>query len=313
MMSSLWRRSFKPVIAALARLVPEATFKQVYTLAKLGYWPDLRRPRTFTELQLHRALRQKDLELGKTSDKYTVRAFIEERLGPSYLPPMVEVLEAGDPIDLAKWPPRVVMKATHASGWNRFVERDRADPAELEALVRRWTSTSYSALRGEWQYGVVTPRVIVEEDMSREGQPPADYKMFVFEGHPRLVVVDQDRYGQHSRFVVDEAWRPITVRYDYPPPEQDVPRPEQLPQLLEVGARLGEGFSFVRVDTYLVDGRILVGELTHFPNAGVPRFTPRAFDAELGAMWREGRPVGPGWLRDSGGGSEVQEAAGEVP
>lgn len=297
-MSSAWRSALRPIAAAVARGVPDGVFKRLYALAKTGRWPRLQEPQTFSDRLLHRSLNAKDPLLALTGDKYTLRAFVTERVGKEHLPHLYQVLQQGDRLDPTSWAERAVVKASHASGWNRFVQRGVSDMETLQAEVNRWLSASYATFRGEGHYATMTPRVVVEEDLSRDGRPPDDYKFFVFAGRPRMVAVDQDRFGEHRRFVADEQWRPLAIRYDYPQPETDPQPPAALGQMSDLASRLGQGLPFVRVDLYQVDGRVLVGELTHFPGAGVPRFSPRSFDAELGAVWGEARAIAPSWLRD---------------
>jgi hypothetical protein len=43
---------------------------------------------------------------------------------------------------------------------------------------------------------------------------------------------------------------------------------------------------FVRVDLYNVNGRIVFGELTNYPAAGLDPFYPAEFDAVFGSKWR---------------------------
>ena len=47
------------------------------------------------------------------------------------------------------------------------------------------------------------------------------------------------------------------------------------------------GDDFVRVDLYNLPGRIVVGELTHYPSAGTQVFDPPHLDHRLGALWGE--------------------------
>ncbi len=263
--------------------------------AKLGYWPDLRRPRTFAERLVQRSLTVDDPRIATTGDKVGLRAYVAERVGPDYLPQVVQVLAPGDRVDLASWPPTAVMKASHASNWIRFVERDAADAAELDALAATWLGRSYARFRGERHYAAMVPRVVVEEDLRRAGRTPDDVKLFVFEGRVRMVVVDGDRFGAHTRLVADAAWHPLDVIYNYPFPDPVPPAPARWTEMVDLAERLAEGFPFVRVDLYVVDGRVLVGEMTHFPDGGVSRFVPGAFGAELGAVWSEGRPIDPRW------------------
>lgn len=52
---------------------------------------------------------------------------------------------------------------------------------------------------------------------------------------------------------------------------------------------LGEGFPFVRVDLYEIDGHPYVGELTFTPSAGFHTLDPDQIDFDLGKLWRKRR------------------------
>ncbi len=297
-------RKRRPAVEFLARWLPRATFLRVYGRAKTGHWPDLRSPRRFSEHLLHRML-DPGAELAamvRTGDKYTLRGYVAERLGEGHLPELVDVLEAGESVTrerLARWPATAVMKASHASRWMTFVDRETADPATLDRLAQAWLARTYGGVRQEPHYDLMTPRVVVEEDLRRDGAVPSDVKFFVIHGEPRIVVVDFDRFSGVRRYVADPAWRRIDVGYGFPTIDVDPPVPVTLPAMLDVARTLAAGLAFVRVDLYEVDGRVLVGEMTHFPTAGAPRFEPRSFDDELGAVWTDRRPIDPRWLRDS--------------
>jgi hypothetical protein len=56
--------------------------------------------------------------------------------------------------------------------------------------------------------------------------------------------------------------------------------------MFSLAERLGSGLDFVRVDMYNVDGRIVFGEFTNYPDAGLGRFDPPEFDEVLGRKWR---------------------------
>ena len=287
----------KRLSGVLARVLPRGAYLRLNTLAKLGYWPNVARPRTFVERMLQRSLAHGDDPiLATTGSKVGLRDFVAARVGAEYLPQLVQVLGPGDRVHLESWPATAVMKASHASNWIRFVERDRADAAELDALVADWLGRSYASFRGERHYAKMARRVLVEEDLRQDGRTPDDYKVFVFGGRARMVVVDRDRFGGHARFLTDAEWHPLAVRYIYPTTASDVARPARWPEMVALAERLAEGFPFVRVDLYVVDERVLVGELTHFPDGGVSRF-PRPFDVELGAVWGEGRAIDPRWRR----------------
>lgn len=67
------------------------------------------------------------------------------------------------------------------------------------------------------------------------------------------------------------------------PNSEEIPSPpEKLDELISVSEKLAQGFPHVRVDTYIVDDRIYVGEMTFFHNSGLRRFEPDEWDLEIG-------------------------------
>jgi len=46
--------------------------------------------------------------------------------------------------------------------------------------------------------------------------------------------------------------------------------------------KLAEPFDYVRVDLYNLNGKIFIGELTHYPASGIGKYEPSSFVFELG-------------------------------
>jgi hypothetical protein len=62
-------------------------------------------------------------------------------------------------------------------------------------------------------------------------------------------------------------------------------KPKNYEEMLFVASKLFEGFDFVRVDLYNIDGQIYSGELTFTP-AGALKLRPTAWDSKLGDKWK---------------------------
>lgn len=278
-----------------ARVLPPDAFARLHALAKLGYVPRLNDPRTFTERLLAKRARDHDPLIALTADKYTLREYVEQHVGSGYLASLYAVVEAADEIDVSKLPRAYVMKGTHGSGWNKIVTNGDLSNEEARSLAGRWLSSSFYWKRQEWAYRELKPRVIFEENLA-PGEAIDDYKMFTFGGVPALVQVDRDRFTHHKRALYTPEWRLVDVACDYPRLAEPVPPPEHLDEMLAIAGALGKPFGFARVDLYSLSERVVVGEITHYPDSGVVRFTPSAFDAELGAVWGEARPVSETFL-----------------
>jgi hypothetical protein len=70
------------------------------------------------------------------------------------------------------------------------------------------------------------------------------------------------------------------------------PRPAQLDEMLQVARKLAAPLGYMRVDMYLYQGHVYVGELTLTPGAGRYIMEPKEWDERLGAKfgWPEPLP-----------------------
>ena len=66
----------------------------------------------------------------------------------------------------------------------------------------------------------------------------------------------------------------------------DIPKGD-CDDMVKIAEKLSEGFPYARVDLYNIRGRIVFGEITFYPWSGYVKFTPDAFDFELGGYFTE--------------------------
>ncbi len=146
-------------------------------------------------------------------------------------------------------------------------------------------STNFYTLYREWQYKKITPRIIIERFI--EGDPEfdlIDYRVFCSHGIPQLIQVEIDTYSNHTRAFYDIGWKRQPYTYNYPLTEKQVPRPKKINEMLEIASQLTNSLNFCRVDFYIENEKIIVGELTFTPIAGYALFQPIDFDFELGEL-----------------------------
>lgn len=247
--------------------------------------PDLRSPSTFSEKVNWRILHDRRPLLAWTCDKLAMKQHAQSSGAPVTVPRTLwhgtDVRELAD-VDLpAHW----VLKPSHRSGLVRFGEA-HTGLERLAAETRYWLADVQDGVLAEWAYGRARRCLFVEELVGAPGQPPADYKFFVFDGVPRMVQVDLDRFSGHRRSLYDPDWRKLDVELAKPD-GGPVPRPASLAQMLEAATILGADFDFIRIDLYGPEGSGAVfGEYTPYPGSGVERFRPRSFDTWLGSQWR---------------------------
>ena len=64
----------------------------------------------------------------------------------------------------------------------------------------------------------------------------------------------------------------------------EVPKPSCLDEMIDICRKLSADIRFLRVDLYLIQGKIYFGETTFFPSSGFGRFEPEEWDKKLGDM-----------------------------
>ena len=94
-----------------------------------GTLPNLLFPRKFNEKVVHRALFDQRAILKRFADKYAVRSYVAEKIGPQILPEVYHVTSKPTDIPFDALPNRFVVKPTHGAGWVHLVgDRRRFGP-----------------------------------------------------------------------------------------------------------------------------------------------------------------------------------------
>jgi hypothetical protein len=259
-----------------------------------GTYPRWVRPLTFNERILHRKVFDRRPILTQLTDKYAVRHYVAERLGPEILPELYCVTSNPATIPFAELPQRFVVKPTHGSGWVRIVsDKATLDVQELVNTCNRWLASSYYERTRERQYRDITPRIVVEEFIDDgSGSAPVDYKFFTFHGKAHLIQIDGSRFTRHRCSLYDPDWRDTGARVELEPFDRPVPEPRNLGLMLQTAERLAADLDFVRVDLYDTGSRIYFGEMTTAPGGGLAHFEPAEMDEHLGRLWgRKPLPV----------------------
>jgi hypothetical protein len=276
-----WRR-----VRSVVAVLPPMAFQWLRHLVWHGAVLPVSAPRTYTHRLFLKMARDRNPLLQRTADKFGLRGFVEERLGPGYLPELFAVLDSPEQLPGLELPVRYVVKATHGSGMTAFVMTDNAETrAAIAARARRWMAYRYWRKNGEWCYRDVRPRLIIEEFLDAGGGTiPPDWKWLCFGGRAELVQVFFDRFRNQTRSFFDPTGTPVDLSRYYPP-GPPIALPASFAAMRGVAERLAQGFDFVRVDLYTLGDRIVVGEMTHYPTAGNKRFEPPEWDLKLGALW----------------------------
>jgi len=253
-----------------------------------GAYPNLLRPKSFSEKIQYRKLFDRRPALVQFTDKFAVRNYVRQKLGNEVLTALYHLTDDADDIPFETLPKSFVIKPTHGCGWIEIVrDKELVNRVLLKERCSRWLSTNFLYTAGEWAYGQVTPRLIVEELLDDgDGSIPWDYKFFVFHGRVEFLSVDVDRFGVHRRNMYDRDWNRLDFGFQRAGTEHPLPRPSRLDDMIRCAEILAGDFDFLRIDLYQPGERIVFGEITATPASGLEPFWPGGTDRRIGDLWK---------------------------
>ena len=248
---------------------------------RTGEYLNIENPRTFNEKIQWLKLYDSTPIKTKLADKYLVREWVKEKIGEKYLIPLLGVYDRFDDINFDQLPNQFVIKCNHGSGYNIVVQdKSQLDLAAAKLKVDRWMSENFALRYGfELHYRDIKPKILIEKYMDDNTGDLRDYKYTCFNGTPEFIWIDSDRHTEHKRNLYDLSWKQlpykVNTKYDtFPSP----PKPDCLEEMTKLAGILSQGFPYVRVDFYIINGRIYFGEMTFTSSSGTEDFYPKSFE-----------------------------------
>lgn len=259
---------------------------------KTGHELDFENPRRLTEKIQWRKLYDQSPVYSVLSDKYAVREWVGRKIGEEYLIPLIGAWEHFKDIDFKQLPEQFVLKTNNASHTNIIVTDKKDFLRKRKSIERRmeyWLQTPFSYLEGiELHYQAIKPMIIAEEFVQpEEGKRElVDYKFHCFNGKPVLCQVIGDRTESETIDFFDTEWRHVSLsRPPFPNAQKRREKPAAYDLMIELASKLSNGFSYVRVDLYEHNKKVLFGEMTFTPASGIMKFEPDEWDYKLGQLW----------------------------
>lgn len=265
--------------------LPDQTYLKFVYWAETGKKLELENPKTYNEKLQWIKLYDRKPEYNIYADKYAVRAYVEETIGSQHLIPLLGVYNSVEDIEWETLPDKFVLKCTHGSSSNIICEdKDTLDIKIAKSKLKKWMTRSWYWFGREWCYKNIKPRIICEKYMVDEsGTELKDYKIFCFNGEPKLIQVDFDRFKAHKRNIYTIEWQYLDVKIKYPNiPDIIIQKPEKLEDMLEYAKKLSKGIPHVRVDFYSINESIYFGEMTFYHGSGFEEFEPQTLGERMG-------------------------------
>lgn len=265
--------------------VPQAKriFKKTF-----GYDLNLNNPKTFTEkinyLKLYYASEENAVLAG---DKVGLHEFLKKKNVIDLTVPMLNVVNSVKKIKWDRLPNQFVIKKSNASGFNLIVEnRKKLCIEDLKEILVSWEKQVYGLTTAEPHYRKMPSRFIIEEYLPNIDR---DWKIFFCNGEPCMVEAylwdEQEKMIGHRKTVyittdlqgkvlqIDADEELLTESNSEYEALRYIDLPVQFDQMIEYGRILAAEFPFVRVDFFISDDRLFLGELTFTPAAGLDNYS----------------------------------------
>lgn len=249
---------------------------------------DLICPETFSEkLQWLKLYGCKD-EYSIMVDKIEVKKVVGKLVGYEYVLPTLAVWNNANEMDFSPLPDKFVLKCNHDSGTVVFCkDKQQLDSIAVRKTLGKALSNNYYLMGRETPYRNVSRRIFAEEYLEdNKCGEIRDYKVHCFNGEPKVVLVCQNRFSEtgltEDFFTMD--WEHLDLkRPEHPNSDSGISTPQQLPEMERLSRILSRNIPFLRVDFYIVNDRLYVGELTFFPSSGLVPFVPEKWDRIFGS------------------------------
>lgn len=249
---------------------------------------DLDNPKTFNEKNNWRKLYDRRPIYTEMVDKYLCKKIVEEKVGKGYTFPLLGVWDKPEQIDFNYLPKKFVLKSNHGGGIIACRDKNKFDINKAIADLKIMRNLDYYILSREWPYKNVQRKIIAEKYM---GENLTDFKNYCFNGKVAYTFV----WENHSRAdgrkpeaffcgAYDCDWKKSGIKLGYASLNKAALKPLCYNEMIKIAELLSEGFPFVRVDCYILDNHVFVGEMTLFPWGGYQIFIDEEWDYILGEM-----------------------------
>lgn len=285
----------RPLVKTVLPWLPEADWVD-RGVARFDFWSFHRRMPTrrrwFNDMFWHVRATEEIVDPLRVfvSDKEFVKLYVKAVAGDACNVPTIAVLRDMDAVRAFDYPRDCCIKPTHGSG--QVILRRDGSAIDFDEIASWFGMNYYRDGRREQNYRQLRPKVIVEP-LIFDLDSLADFKIFCWQGEPRLIQVDMDRHTNHTRKYFDVAWREQPFALAFPCYPGEIARPRNLDTMLDVAAKLSSRFSLVRIDLYTDGERCLVGEITNCQANALETFVPLEGEAVASRILFGPQPARP--------------------
>lgn len=155
--------------------------------------------------------------------------------------------------------------------------------------MERFHPESWNKTFGEWLklpeklggYGLINEHLILWVHQSDE-KVLTDYKFFCFNGKAKIMYISKDKGERPAPDFFDMEFNRLNIRMEDPNSETVPDKPVCFDTMKRCAEKLSQGIPNLRVDFYVIQGRLYIGELTFFHMSGFAHIHPASWEKTLG-------------------------------
>ena len=250
---------------------------------------NLKNPQNFNEKLMYIKLKNynhNDLVF-KCSDKYQVREYaLAKGVSIDNLPKIIKKYSSTKEINFNELPKKFVLKCSHGCGFNIVcTDKEKLNYEETIKKIKKWSKTKFGYETAETHYTHVKPTIFCEEFIDNDGKGfPNDYKLYCFNGIPKIVLICSNRDKNLRLNYYNIAWEELPYGPENLRSKAKEKKPKSFDQMLEIAKKISKGFPYVRCDFYEYNGKAVLGEMTFTPAGCAATYYTEQGLKEIGDM-----------------------------
>ena len=253
----------------------------------LHYYPDIKQPKTYNEkiwyLLKHELLQRKTY----LTDKLNFKEYIINTFGSEYVAKTYQITNNFDNIDWSKLPEKFALKANH--GWDFYILTTNKDSFLKKSKIMKsntnyWMRINFYYQSLEPQYKHIRKKLYVEEltcNAMNNDQVKRDISFHCFNGVPLYIETSIVKEMERFKFYHDMEWNLMPFGEKETSELKTTP-PIHFSKMYNFAKIMSSDFKYVRCDFRETDDRLIIGEMTFSPWAGMVRFKNLEHDYLLG-------------------------------
>lgn len=273
-------------ILHLINYLPDKLYLQLAYRRATGRKLELNPPRTYTQKLQWIKLYDRNPLYTIMVDKYKAKEYASQIIGEDHVVPLLGVWNTPEEIDWNSLPKQFVLKTNHDCGGLVICkDKEKLDKEAAITKIRKSLRRDYWLAGREWPYKNIERKIIAEKYIEDSTGGLVDYKVMCFNGEPKLIEVHLGRYSSnHTQDFYDMQWNKTDIAQISSGSVSDIiiEKPNCFDEMIGMSQKLATGIPHVRVDWYIVDNHLYLGELTFFDASGFDGFVPEKYDYILG-------------------------------